>query len=489
MVDVKISKADELYIRIDADKGIMYEMQDHFSYYAEGYKYMAKFKSGVWDGKIRLLNMQTRKLYSGLLGDVIKFCKRYDYTYEVSDELKPVDFLADIKEFVKKMPELSRLTPHDHQMEAFIGAIVENKSLILSPTASGKSLIIYLIVRFMLEHTDDDILLVVPTTNLVEQMVGDFQDYDPEKQIEAECHKIYSGKDKLAETRVTVTTWQSIFKLPAEWFARYGTVIVDEAHQADASSITGIVEKLPHAKFRVGLTGTLDGTKTHELFMRGLFGKIIRATTTRKLMDEGKLADLEIVMLRLKYKKEECKSVKSLDYENEIQYIVQHENRNKMLVNLALKQTQNTLLLFNFVEGHGEKLFAAATEKAEQFGRMIFLIHGNTPVPERERIRALLETRNDITVFASFGTFSMGNNMKNLHVVIFAHPYKSRTRNLQAIGRGLRTNAGKTKATLVDICDDLTYNNKHNAAYDHSIARLKIYESEQFKYKIHEIEI
>ena len=489
MADIIIEKDDELYIRLFTDKGISYELSEHFSYFVEGYKFMPKYKSGVWDGKIRLFNVNTRLLYSGLLDDVKKFCKRYDYTYEVKDDVLPVNFDDDLKEFVKTIPELCTLVPHDYQMEAFLGAIVENKSLILSPTGSGKSLIIYLITKFLMKYTEEDILLVVPTTNLVEQMVGDFMDYDPNKAIEGLCHKIYSGKDKQANVRITVTTWQSIYKLPKQWFDRYGTVIVDEAHQADAVCISGIIDKLPDAKFRVGLTGTLDGTKTHELFMRGLFGKLIKTTTTRKLMDEGKLAELEVVVLRLKYGKPACKEVAPLKYQDEIQYIVQHENRNKMLVNLSLKQTQNTLLLFNFVEGHGEKLFAAAELKAEKAGRQVYLIHGETKVEERERIRALVETRDDITIYASYGVFSAGINMKNLHVVIFGHPFKSRIRNLQSIGRGLRTSAGKTKATLVDICDDLTYNKKHNAAYDHSIERLKIYESEQFKYRIHEIEV
>lgn len=487
--DVVITKANELYVRLLTDRGVAFELSEHFSYFVEGYKYMPKYKSGVWDGKIRLFNVNTKTLYSGLISDVIKFCKRYNYTYEIADDVKPIDFAPDLKAFVKRVPEFCTLTPHDYQMEAFLGSIVENKSLILSPTGSGKSFIIYLIVNFLLEHTEENILLVVPTTSLVEQMVGDFMDYDPSKTFENLCHKIYSGKDKVTDRRVTVTTWQSIYKLPAQWFTRYGTVIVDEAHQADAASLTGIVDKMPHAKFRVGLTGTLDGTKTHELFMRGIFGRIIRTTTTKKLMDEGKLAQLEVEVLRLKYQREECKVVNKLKYQDEIAYLVQHETRNKLLVNLSLSQKNNTLLLFNFVEGHGEKLYEKAQKKADAAGKTVFLIHGDTPVEERERIRHLVETRDDIVIYASYGVFSAGINMKNLHVVIFGHPFKSRIRNLQSIGRGLRTSSGKQKALLVDICDDLTYNTEHNSALDHAIERLKIYESEQFKYRIREIDV
>lgn len=487
--DVVITKANELYVRLLTDKGIAFELSEHFSYFVEGYKYMPKYKSGVWDGKIRLFNVNTKTIYSGLISDIIKFCERYDYTYEIADDIKPIDFLADLKAFVKRIPEICTLTPREYQMEAFLGGIIENKSLILSPTGSGKSFIIYLIVNFLIEHTEEDILLVVPTTSLVEQMVGDFVDYDPSKTFDQKCHKIYSGKDKLANVRVTVTTWQSIYKLPAQWFRRYGAVIIDEAHQADAASLIGIIDKMPHAKFRVGLTGTLDGTKTHRLFMRGICGKIIRTTTTKKLMDDGKLAQLEVEVLRLKYQKDECKAVSKLNYQDGIAYLVQHEKRNKLLVNLSLSQKNNTLLLFNFVEGHGEKLYEQAIKKAGAAGKTVFLIHGETPVEERERIRHLVETRDDIVIYASYGVFSAGINMKNLHVVIFGHPFKSRIRNLQSIGRGLRISSGKNKALLVDICDDLTYNSKNNLALDHAVERLKIYESEQFKYRIREIDV
>lgn len=489
MADVLIQKLNELYVRIQTDKGIEYEMYEHFSYYVEGYKYMPKYKSGVWDGKIRLYSIKTKSIYSGLTHEIIKFCERYGYTYDVDARLKPLNVIQDLKEFKKNIPSICKLDPYDYQMDALLAATIENKTLILSPTGSGKSLIIYLMIRFLLNIIEENVLIVVPTTTLVEQLSKDFDSYDPDGIFSESCHKIYSGKEKHTNKRVTITTWQSVFRLPAEWFSTYGAVIVDEAHQADSSSITGIVDKMPHARFRTGLTGTLDGTKSHELFMRGIFGKVIKTTTTRKLMDDGKLADLDVCMFKLKYPKDECKAVTKLKYQDEIKYLVYHDKRNKFLVNLSMSYDNNTLLLFNFVGNHGKKIFEMAQSRAEKMGKQVYLIHGETPVEERERIRALVETDNNIVIYASSGVFSTGINMKNLHVVIFAHPYKSKIRNLQSIGRGLRTSSGKTKALLVDVCDDFTYNERHNTAYDHSIARLKIYESEQFNYTIKDIEI
>ena len=489
MADIVVSKVDEMWMHIKCDRGIAYELNDHFSYFAEGYKFMPRFKDGVWDGKIRLFNTASCQLYYGLLPDVKKFAEKYNYELDVLPSVRPVDIKSSIKEFIREdnLDTICRYNPYDYQMLAVIGALVENKTLILSPTGSGKSLIIYLMTRFLVDVLDHRVLVVVPTTTLVEQLTKDFSDYDPTHSFGDECHKIYSGKDKQSNKMVTVTTWQSVFKLHKEWFEEYDAVIVDEAHQADATSIKGILHKMPHAVYRSGLTGTLSGAKSHEWFMRGIFGKLIKTTTTKQLMDEGKLANLKVDMVTLKYSNDERKLVSKMKYE--IAFLVDHEKRNKLIVNLSIKQTGNTMVLFNFVEGHGEVLFKLAEEKAKAAGKELYIIHGGTSVEERERIRALVEVQDNILIYASFGVFSTGINMKNLHVVIFAHPYKSKIRNLQSIGRGLRLSNSKEYAVLIDFCDDLVYNKRNNSVYTHAIERLKIYDAEQFEYRIREVDL
>jgi superfamily II DNA or RNA helicase len=357
----------------------------------------------------------------------------------------------------------------------------------LSPTGSGKSHIIYLIVRFLLRYTDESILICVPTTSLVEQMVGDFASYvNDDFDVETSIGKIYSGKEKITNKRVVVSTWQSIYKLPSEWFSRFGGFVCDEAHQADSGSITKIVGKLSHAPFRFGFTGTLDGSKTHDVSLRGMFGPIIKTTTTKKLMDDGVLSKLNIDVVMLRYRDDECKFVSKncKKYQDEIEWLVSNERRNKFIVATAFSQPNNTLVLFNFVDGHGEGLYKYALDKAPEFGKEVYFVHGNVKVEEREHIRRLVEKKDNIIIFASYGTFSTGINMKNLHTVIFAHPFKARIRNLQSIGRSLRKSGGKESAKLVDIGDDLTYNGRRNVTLEHLIERLKIYESEQFEYVV-----
>lgn len=487
-MDLEIKKVNGLYVKIISSQSIMMELYDHFAYFAKGYKHMPKYKAGIWDGKIRLYSLSTKQIYAGLLDRVIKFAKANNYTYSIDENIKRVDYNAQLKQFFKEdLKHISVLVPHDYQKLAMIAAIVENKSLILSPTASGKSLVIYLIINFIKQYIGGKILVVVPTVALTSQMVSDFDSYHPDKDFSKHCHKIYSGQEKNTDALVTCTTWQSVFRLDKNWFNQFDHVIIDEAHQANAQSISGIIDKMPDAKIRTGLTGTLDGTSTHELFMNGVFGKIFKAVTTKELMDSGKVAELKIDVVRLKYNHDDCKLVSKLDYEKEITFLIENDERNTFLVNTCLKSKGNTLMLFNFVEGHGEKLYNRLIAQAEQYNKIVYIVHGGIGVEERESIRKSVETADNIIIVASYGVFRQGVNMKNLHNVIFAHPYKNRIRNLQSIGRALRLSSTKDAALLIDICDDLCVGKKQNMTFIHALERMKIYESEQFNYKTIEV--
>ena len=236
--------------------------------------------------------------------------------------------------------------------------------------------------------------------------------------------------------------------------------------------------KLHHAKYRFGFTGTLDGTQTHKWVLEGLFGPSYKVTQTKKLIDEGHLATLDIQCVVLKHKPKKFDT-----YEDEIQYLISHERRNKFLTNLTCDLKGNTLLLFTRVESHGDILYEMINNKVKE-GRKVFYIHGGIATDEREEVRRITEEEKDAIIVASFGTFSTGINIKNLHNVIFASPSKSRIRNLQSIGRVLRKGKDKVKARLYDIADDITLNSRKNYTLNHFIERIKIYVSENFNYEI-----
>jgi len=480
MSHLTISKKNEVYLHIKAEPHIYYELRDAFQFEVPNAKFAPAYKNKWWDGRIYLFNVDTREIYVGLLDKIIKFCEDHGYTYEFANNKfygLPFEVNENIsKEGVKDyMDAISRHAPRDYQVEGVYDALRHNRKLLISPTASGKSLMIYSVVRYYVEKGQNT-LIVVPTTSLVEQMYKDFADYGWD--VGSYCHKIYAGKERETDSQVIITTWQSIYKLPKQYFARFNVVVGDEAHQFKSKSLISIMTKLCDAKYRFGFTGTLDGSQTHKWVLEGLFGPSYKIIKTDELMQKGHLAKLDIKILLLKHPPNKFEI-----FEDEIQYIINHSKRNNFIKNLALDLKGNTLILFSRVEGHGQPLYELINS-SKLDNRHVFFIHGGVETEERERVREITEKENNAIIVASYGTFSTGINIRNLHNVVFASPSKSRIRNLQSIGRVLRKGENKVKATLYDIADDISYKSRKNYTLNHLIERIKIYNEENFNYDI-----
>jgi len=478
------------------------ELNEFFSFFVPGYKFMPAYKNKVWDGKVRLFNRNTYELPVGLYHYLSHFAKKRGYEIDLIEgtvgyptDKNQVDPKA-ILEFLKSLNLSSRGNPidvRDYQFQAICTGIQDRRSILLSPTGSGKSLIIYSLLRWYLDNHDDKILVIVPTTSLVEQMHSDFADYsakDPTFNGKEMCHTIFSGRPKNnIEQRVVISTWQSVYKLPGTWFDQFGAVFGDECHGFKSKSLTSIMNKSRRAAYRFGTTGTLDGTQTHELVLQGLFGKVYDVTTTKKLQENDTLAELDISMLSLKHPKSIGKDWGKRTYQEEIDYIVRNDERNKFIKNLALDQKGNTLVLFQFVEKHGKPLYTMIKDDAKE-GQRVYFVSGEVETEDREAIRGIVEQQSNSVIVASLGTFSTGINIRNLHNIIFASPSKSQIRVLQSIGRGLRKSDNNQATHLFDIVDDITGNKaKKNFAFQHGAERLKIYEKQGFNYKIYKIDL
>lgn len=475
-----ISKKNEVYLQVEAEPHVYYELRDAFQFEVPNAKFSPAYKNKWWDGRIFLFNVNTREIYVGLLDKLVRFCEQHNYTYEFKDN-KYYGLPFEVNEIISKegvkdyMCSINRHTPHDYQIEGVYDALRHNRKLLISPTASGKSLMIYSIVRYYVEK-GQSILIVVPTTSLVEQMYKDFADYGWD--VGSYCHKIYAGKERETDSQVIITTWQSIYKLPKQYFSRFNVVVGDEAHQFKSKSLVSIMTKLFDAKYRFGFTGTLDGSQTHKWVLEGLFGPSYKIIRTDELMQKGHVATLDINILLLKHPPNRFET-----FEDEVQYIINHEKRNKFIKNLALDLKGNTLVLFARVEGHGQPLYELINN-SKLDNRHVFFVHGGVDTEDREKVREITERENNAIIVASYGTFSTGINIKNLHNVIFASPSKSRIRNLQSIGRVLRKSDNKTKATLYDIADDISYKSRKNYTLNHLIERIKVYNEENFNYEI-----
>ena len=484
-----VEKVNEVYVKVNCERHVAQELSQFFEFFVPGHQFVPAFRNKIWDGRIRLFDLRNNQLYIGLLPYFEEFCRERSYTW-AHDEIEDEYSVYHAKKFIKELDIHSNGKPievRDHQINAFVHAMQRRRALLLSPTASGKSLIIYMLFRQMLRYKEGSKgLIIVPTTSLVEQLFSDFGDYNNGAMGEY-VHRIYQGKEKHTDKPLTISTWQSLYQLPKEYFHQFDYIIGDEAHLFKAQSLTTILTSCINAKYRIGLTGTLDGTKTHKLVLEGLFGQVKQVTTTRELMDKKQVSDFEIKCLILKHPDDICLEMKDKDYQAEIQYLIACEARNKFIKNLAVSLGNNTLILYQMVAKHGQVLYDMIRNTENIGDRKVFFVHGGTETEDREKIREIMERENDAIIVASYGTFSTGINIRNLHNIIFASPSKSRVRSLQSIGRGLRNSEGKDKATLYDIADDLRYKKHMNFTLKHFVERVKIYTEEKFSFKTYKI--
>lgn len=479
---VYINKINEVHMHVSCDRGTAYTLSEHFSFYVPGYKFMPKYRGGVWDGKIRLFDVRNNTIYIGLLNQLKKFLLTNNFPIEISSDFDKTNTITvdEVYQFANKIQ--TTLTPYDYQAAAVAHAINSDRVLFLSPTASGKSFIIYLLTRFYKKPT----LIVVPTIALVHQMTSDFESYgfDSEKYV----YKIHAGVDKEITKPIVITTWQSIFKLKKSWFDQFDLIIGDEAHLFKAQSLVGIMEKAVNIKYRFGFTGTLDGSLTNKMVLEGLFGSLFKVTTTAEMIDKKRASPLKIKCLVLKYEDESLrKLVSKMKYKDEFLHISSSEKRNKFIANLAVNLKGNTLILFQYIEKQGDILYNMLKEMHPD--RSIFYIHGQVDGLERDQMRKVIENEENAIIVASFGTTSTGINIKRLHNIIFASPSKARVKNLQSIGRGLRLSEHKDVCTLYDISDDFSWKSSKNHTLNHFIERIKIYSEEKFDYEIHNIKM
>lgn len=483
-MNVTITSHNESFAHLICDYGILREMSDRFCFKPEGYKFTPAYKAGIWNGEIRLVHAQSGQFPKGLVPEVIDALESSEYNVKLerdgfirfAEELPLVDIESLKLDFV----------PHDYQIKAVERVLTKKRQIILSPTGSGKSLILYLLVRSL---EDQNILITVPNISLVTQLFSDFEDYSKNNgwDVEDNVHKISEGAIKTSTKRIHIATWQSIYKMPPAFFSKYDVVLSDECHLSKARSLSSILDKCVNAFVKVGVSGTLDGTEVNEMVLKGLYGPIHRVASTSDLMKDGILTNLTIKAIILKHSDEVSKTFGKVQYVDEMDYLVRNIKRNKFICNMVNSLTGNTLILFQYVQKHGKPLEKMLKELCPD--KEVYFVHGGVSGDDREQIRQLIETRENAIICASYAVYSTGINVKRLHNIVFASPTKAKIRILQSIGRGLRKHDTKEVCTLYDIADDLRGPRKTmNHTLRHFTIRLESYMQEGFKLKSHVIE-
>lgn len=515
MADIYIKRISSTFIQLDCDAGIMAEISPHFAFYVPGYQFTPKFKMRIWDGKIRLLKEGTGVTYLGLIKDVIRVAETLSYTVEL-DQAFAIDF-ADVDP--NPIDFLSTLTlkkePRDFQLKAYLDSVKRKRQLNLSSTGSGKSYILYLICRY-LETQVDRILIIVPSTNLCEQLRTDFIEYaelEETYDVDERIQLIYGGASKELTRPFIISTWQGIqyqdtpkanqsnlkkYKKKPQvvpqnevergWFAQLDAVLVDEVHLYSSKTTSSIVENCVNAVYKLGFTGTLAESKTNEMMLRALFGPVKTYSTSKELMDEGILAQLKLTVLALNYTKEHLSKKIGTDYQSEVEFIEQSIERRDFLARLALNLEGNTLFLFAHVQNHAKPFYEYLLEQKDH-GKEIYLFTGGVDVEDREEIRRLINEKSNMIIIASYSVASTGVNMVGLNNMVLASPTKSKIRVLQSIGRALRVSKTKKHANVYDIVDVLSHTRKKSFAAKHFEERLNQYTKEGFDVRIKEFQL
>ena len=306
MFDIILHKIDESFMGVECEPGIAMELRDRFSFFAENYKYHPKYKAKFWDGKI-VLYRNNNTINVGLLSYFPDFCKERNYSLKIDPRLTTINEFSreDAEKFIDTLGIPFKV--RDYQIDAFVKAIRYKRKILLSSTGRGKSLILYLIVRY-LQVTKQKGLIIVPTVSLTQQMYKDFisYGYDSSKY----CHTIYSGQTKDADKFLYISTFQSLVTikkgkyLDSSYFQQFDFLIIDEVHQSTAVSLTNIINACTKAEYKIGVTGTLKDSTIHELTLVGLLGTIYRASSTVDLIEKKFLSPFSIKSLVLKHPEE-----------------------------------------------------------------------------------------------------------------------------------------------------------------------------------------
>jgi len=483
MADVHLQTLSNIHIKVCADPGIIMEMADAFTFFAPGYKYHPKFRAKFWDGKISLINRLNGVCYAGLVKKIKQFCDSREYTMTF-DEGCQYDNISrqEVEDFIKSLDLPEWIEMREYQIDAVHKCVMAGKRLLLSPTSSGKSLIIHLIQEFYNKKT----LIIVPNNGLVDQFKNDLVSYGCTRSIDTS--KQVSTKQSGVDADIFICTWQSLdngkTRASKQFMEQFEVVFADEAHGAKSTSMQKILSALVNCKNRFGTTGTLDGEKLTLYTVEGLLGPIYQNVTARELIDQGDATNIKIRCVVVKYPSAVAKEFrksgrdgKTPSYQEEIDWIVNNSQRTNLIRKLVNQHNGNRLVFFRFID-HGKALCAAFGDQPN-----VFYVDGG--VKDREAIRVAVEEQEDAILIASGGTTSTGTSIKKLHYMFTTHPMKGRIKLLQSIGRMMRQHESKDVAIVYDIVDDMSTKSYKNFTLRHFEERAKIYDSEAFDYSIH----
>lgn len=471
-----------------------------------GYNFLPQHIKRNWNGYVNFLN-SGKYIQFGLWEEIVLLCKSINTSCEIEnfekmflfDEIKFEDFNKWVQENFT-----GDFKPHDYQIEAAYKILIVKRSINELATAAGKTLITFLVVAYL--HTLDKstkFLLVVPSTSLVEQTISAFMEYNNflETKLNLKYQEICGGmkpRSDIKNCNVFVATYQSLAQKENRFFdsstkekfmSQFTIVGVDECHTGKSISVQDIL-KICSADRRFGLTGTVPKSELDRFTILSQLGPLITKITAKYLMDLEHISSAIIKILKIRWGDNETLSnlhdllstpgidgAKVLNVEK--QAIIASKQRLQFICDLVGNLKTNTLILFQHIE-YGDILREAIKKNCKH--KSVYYVDGSTNTDLREDHKADMESGNDKILVASFGTFSTGISVNNIHNIVFCESYKSDIIIRQSIGRGLRKHKDKAILTVYDIVDDLSVGGVDNKILKQGRERVKIYKEQKFKF-------
>jgi superfamily II DNA or RNA helicase len=454
-------------------------IREHFSVEDKDQVFKKRFSVGYRPPTRKYVITPQGRFEPRFLFCILDFLKEQKVSFhlEMTEEFKKILSSPPLQQELVRF----NLPLRDYQEESLLKALEYRSGIILLPTSAGKTLVMGTLVASILKQQLLKTLVLVPNIQLVTQSHSDFIEYGiPESEVTMWTgNHIPNPQASIVISNVQILQSE---KQDLSLLKEIGLLLVDEVHVCKKTNlINKIIDQIP-AKYRFGFTGTLPDSSLDQWNIFGKFGRVIYQKKSIDLRDQKYISEVSVAVLKLFYKhlpnfSQSSSSNPIQAYEEEIQFLQNYPFRNNIISKIVNKVDKNILIMVDRIL-HGEELFRILSENTT---KQVYFVQGNVEVEEREKIRTLMESSDNVACIAISRIFSTGINIKNLHHIVFASIGKARIKIIQSIGRTLRKHASKKKAIIFDLWDNLKYGNNH------TLERLNLYETEEIPYTITQI--
>jgi superfamily II DNA or RNA helicase len=463
-------------------------------------------KKKLWDGAICFVDKKGPqwRVPIGLWREILQIAEDYSLTIEVEGKSRIFHNELTLEHFtnwVNKFFEDSTYKPRDYQIDSAWRILKYRYSVSEIATSSGKTLISFLVLAYLKSNNlIRKFLMIVPNTNLVIQGTEDFVDFGLHK-LGCKIQQIGGGAKQRGDCDIIIGTYQSLVKFDEEFFTEIDAVFVDEAHGTSSMSIKKIISKCLDSGWRFGLTGTLTKRGSAEyLTIQQFLGPLVMEITPKFLFDNNYATPVSVKVVIMDWLDDEIKN-KLADlklnsnniegnevYNLERKLVIESKKRLDFIVDFIIKANKNSLVLFQSVMNeYGKQIFHKIRESSQ--GKEVFYVDGDTEEKIREEYKSRMEKGDNKILIATYGTFSTGISIKNIHNIFLVESYKSEVLIKQSLGRGMRQMEGKEKVNVIDFVDDFSSGKYENYLMRHSKARIDIYKRERFEYKVFNVKL